>query len=120
VIRFAAALLAYRLAEIDYWVARHGGTTDEGTTAAEAHRTRAAAWNAFYELDFSTDRGGLIRLARRAMETALSIRKPDTESEMGDRAYQTREDLTALIAAARNVQPGAEIDAGTKSLLADA
>jgi hypothetical protein len=120
VIRFATALLAYRLAEIDLWFARHGGKTDEGAMAAEAYRTRALAWNAFYELDFSTDRRDLVQLARQALETAFSIRKPDTEGEMTKRSYQTRKALAAVIEAARDVQPGAEVGTDTKELLTDA
>ena len=107
VIRFATALLAYRLAEIDHWFARHGGSSPEKEAAAETYRTRAAAWNAFYELDFSTDRRDLIPLARHALESAFSIRKADTEGKMTRRSYQTRKDLAALIAAARPAQPGA-------------
>ncbi len=119
-IRFATALLAYRRAEIDYWFARHGGATDEGATAAEAYRTRADAWNAFYELDFSTDRRDLIHLARRALEAAFSIRKQNTHEEMTDRSYHTRKALAALIEAARNAQPGAVVGADAPELSADA
>lgn len=106
VIQFATALLAYRLAEIDHWSARHGGPDDEKSAAAEAYRARAAAWNAFYELDFSTERRDLIRLARDALESAFAIGKADTQRKMTRRSYQTRKDLAALIAAARAAQPG--------------
>lgn len=64
---------------------------------AEAYRTRAVAWNAFYELDFSTDRRDLTGLARHALEAAFSIRKPDTEKGMTEQSYQTRKALAAFI-----------------------
>lgn len=38
--RFAAALLAYRVAEMDRWHARHGGWKDEATAAAGRCTTR--------------------------------------------------------------------------------
>ncbi len=119
-IQFATALLAYRRAEIDYWFARHGGASDEGATTAEAYRTRAEAWNAFYELDFSTDRRDLIHLARRALEAAFRIQKADTKEEMTDRSYHTRQALAAVIEAARNAQPGAVVGTDAPELMADA
>ena len=47
-IRFATALLAYRLAEIDHWYSRHGGSQDQAADVErEVYRTRATTWNAF-------------------------------------------------------------------------
>jgi len=120
VIRFATALLAYRLAEIDFWFARHGGTTDEGNDGSGGLSHASLGLGHVLEPDFSTDRRDLVRLARRALETAFSIRKPDTEGEMTERSYQTRKALAAVIEAARGAQPGAIVGADTKELLTKA
>src|SRR5580658_3102489 len=55
VIRFATELMTYRLAEIDLWFALHDETKDETAAAGKAYSARAVIWNAFYELELSTD-----------------------------------------------------------------
>lgn len=107
VIRFAVALLAYRLAEMDRWFSLHGGLKDRTAAAEEAYRTRAVAWNAFYELDFSTDEAEITRLARCGIDSAHNISKANTRDEMDYQAHQTRINLATMIAAARTAQPGA-------------
>lgn len=101
VIRFATALGAYRLAEMDRWHARHGGWRDEESASSDVYRTRTAAWDAFLELDLSTNNRGLVRQAQRAFDWANSIRYPESEKEMVRRADQVGEELTQLIAIAR-------------------
>jgi len=53
VIRFASALGAYRVAEMDRWHARHGGFRDEASAAADVYRTGTAVEDvpAFVELE---------------------------------------------------------------------
>ena len=110
VTQFATALLSYRVAEMDRWHARHGGWKEEGIAAAEVYRTRTAIWDAFYQLELSTDSSELRRLARRALDRAYSIRQLDTQAEMDECADQVRDDLTDVIACARRVEPGRESD----------
>lgn len=106
VIRFATALLAYRLAEIDHWYSRHGGSQDQAADVErEVYRTRATTWNAFYELELSTSHE-VTDLARRAIDSAHAIRTEGSEDEMGRYASQARDDLAAMIALARAAQPG--------------
>ena len=110
VIRFAAALGAYRVAEMDLWHALRGGRKDKATAAAEVYSARTATWNAFYELELSTDNRDLIQQARRALDSASSIWRPDSEpdaqQEMDRRANQVNEDLAEMITTARISQPG--------------
>jgi hypothetical protein len=105
VIRFATALLAYRLAEMDHWFARHGGSQDQAEAERQAYRTRTTIWNAFYELELSTNRE-VTDLARRAIDSAYGIRAQGSEDEMSRYSYQARDDLAAMIAVARAAQPG--------------
>ena len=105
VIRFATALGAYRTAEMDRWHARHGGWRDEASASADVYLTRTAAWDAFYELDLSTDNRDLIRQAQHAIDLVSSIQHPDSQQEMDRRAHQVREDLARLIAIARTGEP---------------
>jgi hypothetical protein len=93
VIRFATNLLAYRLAEMDYWFAIHDGLKDRATTGEEVYRTRAVTWNAFYELEFSTDDQEVMRLARRGINSAHSIGEADSRDAMDHCAYETRNNL---------------------------
>ena len=110
VTRFAAALGAYRVAEMDLWHALRGGRKDKTTAAADVYRTRTATWDAFYELELSTDNGDLVQQARRALDSASNIwrqdSEPDSQAEMDRRANQVREDLAEMIATARVSQPG--------------
>lgn len=106
VIRFATALGAYRGAEMDRWHALHGGFRDEASAAADVYRTRTAVWDAFYGLELSTDNPDLSQQARRAIDRAASIRKPDSQAEMDRRADQVRADLAEMITTARLGEPG--------------
>jgi hypothetical protein len=119
VIRFATTLLTYRVAEMDRWHARHGGWKDEKTAGAEVYRTRTATWNAYYELELSTDSRELRQMARRALDRAYSIRQPDSQNEMDHRADQVREDLAEMIALARMAQAGPDIDLPDQLLAPD-
>jgi hypothetical protein len=101
VISFATALGLYRTAEMDRWHARHGGWKDVGSSSAEVYRTRTAVWNAFYELDLSTDNRAIIQLARRVIDRAATIQDPDSQAEMDQLAVQVHEDVARLIATAR-------------------
>jgi hypothetical protein len=101
VVSFATAVGAYRTAEMDRWHARHGGWRDESSASADVYRTRTAVWNAFYELDLSTDNRVLVQLARHAMQRAYTIQDPDSQAEMDRRADQVHEDIGRLIATAR-------------------
>ena len=105
VIRFATALGVYRTAEMDRWHARHGGWRDEGSASADVYSTRTAMWNAFYELDLSTDNRDLIRQARLAIDRASSIQHPDSQAEMDQCADQVHGDLAQMIAIARTAEP---------------
>lgn len=86
---------------MDRWHARHGGWRDEESASADVHSTRTAVWNAYYELDLSTDNSDLVQLARRAMDRAGSIQDPDSQAEMDRRADQVHGDLAQFIATAR-------------------
>ena len=105
VIRFATALGAYRVAEMDRWHARNGGWRDETSATADVYRTRTAVWDAFYELDLSTDNRMLTQQAQRAIERASSIRLPDSQAEMDRIADQVRADLAEMITTARTGEP---------------
>lgn len=119
VTRFATTLLSYRVAEIDRWHARHGGWKDEKTAAAEVYRTRTAIWDAYYQLELSTDSRELITVARRALDRAYSIRKPDSQQEMDRRADQVREDLAQMISLARTAEPDHTVDLSQRLLAPD-
>ena len=104
VIRFATALLAYRLAQMDAWHAHRGGSKEQ-EAVAEVYRTRATTWNALYELELSTGRE-IIDRARSAIRTAQSIEEQGTEKEMSHYSFQTRTELEEMVDAARAEQPG--------------
>lgn len=119
VTRFATTLLTYRVAEMDRWHARHGGWRDEKTAAAEVYRMRTAIWDAYYQLELSTENRELRRLARLALDRAYSIRQPDSQDEMDHRADQVREDLAEMISHARAVEPGHTVDLPEQLLAPD-
>jgi hypothetical protein len=114
VIRFATALLSYRVAEIKRWHARHDGWTDEATATHEVNQMRSVMWDAFYELELSSDNRELNKLALDVASKAGSIQLADTEDEMGHRAQQVRENLAEVIAAARVGVPGDTLMAVTR------
>lgn len=115
VTQFARALLSYRVAELDRWVARHDDGKDEYTATLEAYRVRTAMLDAFYGLLLSSsDNDRLRELARDAVETAYSIREADTEPEMMRRSHHVREAIEDMIAAARIGVPGDPRDGGTR------
>jgi hypothetical protein len=101
VVRFATAIGANRTAEMDRWHARHGGWKDEASASADVYSTRTAVWDAFYELDLSTDNSDLVQLARRVIDLVGSIQGPDSQAEMNRRADQVNGDLARFIATAR-------------------
>jgi hypothetical protein len=105
VIRFATALLDYRLAEMANWHARQGEAKEQEAAREEMFRARATTWNAFYELELSTNRK-IADLAKNAIESAHGIRAQSSEDEMGRYSYQARIDLEKMVAAARAAQPG--------------
>jgi hypothetical protein len=105
VIRFATELMTYRLAEMDLWFALHDETKDKKEAAGKVYGTRAVVWNAFYELELTTDTK-IARLARRGIDSATSIHSADSRDAMDRCTYQTRRDLAELIEAAREAQPG--------------
>ena len=106
VIRFASAMGTYRVAEMDLWHAHHGGFRDEASAAADVYRTRTALWDAFYELELSTDNRALSQQAQRAIERASSIWQSDSKVEMDQRADQVRSDLAEVVTTARLSEPG--------------
>ena len=53
VTQFASALLAYRLAVADHWLARHQGDKDAAATSAESYRQRATVLDGLYVLELS-------------------------------------------------------------------
>jgi hypothetical protein len=108
-IRFATTLLAYRIAEMDRWHARHGGWKQEGEAAAEVYRTRTAIWEAFNELELSTDSKELMDLARHSLDHAYSIRQAESHEEIYHRADQVREALTQVIRVARTSGQGRHV-----------
>jgi hypothetical protein len=114
IIRFVTSLLTYRASEIDRWHARHGGWKDEATATLEVNQMRSAMWDAFYELELSSDNRELNKLARDVADKASSIPLADTEEEMGRRARQVREDLAEVIAAARVGVPGSPVVPATR------
>ena len=63
-------------------------------------------WDAFYELELSADNRDLSQQAQRAIEPASSIRQPDSQVEMDQRADQVRGDLAEIITTARLGEPG--------------
>jgi hypothetical protein len=105
VTQFASALLAYRLAEADYWSAHHGGKAD-ATTGRETYRLRKVALEGLFVLELSSDSDQLKKLARRALDMAYKIRESGTTAEMGNRTHEVRKALEDLIKAARIEQPG--------------
>jgi hypothetical protein len=104
--RFVTALLDYRISEMDRWHARHSGWKDEKTAAVDVYRTRAACWNALFQLRLSTDSEDLVRLARQGIDRTYSIRESESAHEMNERADEVREDLASVIAVARRDEPG--------------
>lgn len=101
VVRFATAINANRTAEMDRWHAGHGGWRDEASASADVYSTRTAVWDAFYELDLSTDNSNLVQLAQRVITSLYSIQGPDSQAEMDRRAGQVNGDLARFIATAR-------------------
>jgi hypothetical protein len=71
-------------------------------------------WDAFYELELSSDNPELSKLAQEAAERANSIGRADTQDEMGRRARKVREDLAKVITAARVDVPGNTLVAVTR------
>jgi hypothetical protein len=86
---------------MDRWHARHGGWRDEASASANVYSKRTATWDAFYELDLSTDNRDLVRLARRAIDRVGSIQESDSQAEMDRRADEVHGDLVRFIATAR-------------------
>jgi len=115
VTRFASALLAYRLAEADFWRAHHGGKAD-AITGPEVYRLRAAVLEGLYALELSSDNDQLKKLARRALDMAYNIREAGTSDEMGRRTHEVREALEKVVDAARDADPARPI---LESLKAD-
>jgi hypothetical protein len=91
---------------MDLWHARHGGIRDEASAAADVYRTRTALWDAFHELELSTDNRALSQQAQRAIERASSIWQSDSKIEMDQRADQVRGDLAEVVTTARLSEPG--------------
>jgi len=106
VTHFASALLAYRLAMGDHWVARHEGGRDATATSEERYKRRAAVQDALYVLELSSDDDQLKKLARDAADAARNIREADTQHEMENRSNDVRNALEKVIAQARVVAPG--------------
>lgn len=104
VIGLASSILAYRQAEVEHWHARHGGSWSERKSEAEVSRTRTVVWNAFYELQLSTDCLDIINAAQRAVDSARRIREVDSTDEVARFSNQTRSDVAAMVTAARNAQ----------------
>lgn len=117
VTQFASALLAYRLAEGDYWTTHHGGKANPAS-GREAYRLRAAVLDGLCLLDLSSDDDHLKKLARDALNMAHKIRDAGTQAEMGDRTHKVREALDDVIKAARIAEPGRS-RAGEPSKVAD-
>ena len=106
VTQFASALLAYRLAMADHWVARRQRGRNAAAASKESYKRRAAALDALYVLELSSDDDQLKELAREAVRTARNIRGADTQDEMENRTNEVRNALENLIAHARLVEPG--------------
>lgn len=102
-VRFSAATLAYRESEIDRWHAQRGGFKDEKEATEEVYRTRRSAWQALYELDFSTDDKEVVSLAQCALDRAHEIKELESKTDMNLAAEKVRVDLESLIAYARTV-----------------
>jgi hypothetical protein len=62
-------------------------------------------WNAYYELELSSNNTELNHLARATVEIVYSIRKAETLEEMYDCSQQAREHLVTVIATARLGEP---------------
>jgi hypothetical protein len=100
--RFVAALLAYRKAEMDRWHAHQGQVRKGGgPESADVYRTRNRLWYAFYELELSVNNSEIVRLARQAIDTAYSIHDTDSKAEMDTRADQIRKSLSEIVTASR-------------------
>jgi hypothetical protein len=104
-VRFSAATLAYREAEIDRWHAQRGGFKDEKEAREEVYRARRGAWQALYELDLSTDDEEVVRLARCAVERAYAMRQLESRTDLNLAADNVRVDLERMFAHARTVRP---------------
>ena len=104
VIGLASSILAYRQAEVEHWHAQHGGSWSKRKSEAEISRTRTLAWNAFYELQLSTNSSDIIDAAQRAVDSARRIREVDSEDEVGRFSSQTRNNVAAMVECARNTQ----------------
>ena len=86
---------------MDRWHARHGGSKDEKSAAADVYSARTAAWNALYILELSTDNRDIHQQARRAIDLAESIKSPDSQTEMDQRADQVHGDIAQMITIVR-------------------
>lgn len=106
VTQFASALLAYRLAVADHWLAQHRGDRDAAAASAQSYKSRAAALDGLYVLELSSDDGQLTKLAREAVETARNIREADSQDDMETRSNNARTALEKVIVRARLVEPG--------------
>jgi len=106
VTQFASALLAYRLAMADHWVARRQRGRNAAAASKESYKRRAVVLDALYVLELSSDDDQLRKLAREAVDKARNIREADTRDEMESRTNEVRNALEKLIAQARIVEPG--------------
>ena len=106
VIRFSSALLACRVAEMDRWHARNGSEEGERAARRNTHETRAAMWDACYELELSSNSQTLNELARDIANKVYGIHDAETLDGMNGRSYQVRNDLFKMIAMARVEMPG--------------
>jgi hypothetical protein len=116
VMQFAGALLFYREAERDRWLARHHEERDEVAASQEAYQARAAMLDAFYAVRLSSsDNEQLRQRADEAVEAAYRIREADTEQEMFSRTHHVRDAINAVIDAAREGEPGEPRDGETRT-----
>jgi len=106
VTQFASALLAYRLAVADHWLAQHHDDRDAAAASAQSYKSRAVALDGLYVLELSSDDGQLTKLAREAVDTARTIRYADSQDDMETRSNNARTALEKVIVQARLVEPG--------------
>ncbi len=101
VVRFAAAVIAYRLAEVDRWHSQRGGWKDEKLAAEEVYRNRSAAWEALYILDLASDGAQFVELGRSALQRVYGIRVQDSKAGVNLVADSVMSDLEEFISYAR-------------------
>ncbi|WP_369244380.1 hypothetical protein [Streptomyces sp. R41] len=96
---FAKAIMTYRRAEFARWEQRHANSPEPVLIEArsEAHRNRAVAWHAMFQLQLLADDPGLSSLANRLLDLTSDLHRALDEEDLQRRGSLIREELARLM-----------------------